>query len=126
LSSSAFYRVIENLEPAASFEAQAEYGRTTPIVYVPREVINQWEDWVVTDRRHDADPPGVYTPDEVQALGAFHAVREAAADALPDNYPSLAEAQALSEWEQLRQSAQSALQVFARRGRMSEDQEVGR
>lgn len=49
---------------------------------------------------------------------------EDAVSAVPDNYPPLSEVQALLEWDRLRDEAGSALSVFMRRGKMSEDNEV--
>jgi hypothetical protein len=117
-------RIIEYLELASSFEAQQEYERDVPIEHVPYEVINQWEDWVHKDPREDRDLPDVYDGAEVEAMCQFHAAWDDAASAVPNNYPSLSEVQALPEWSRLRDTARSALSVFMRRGKMSEDHEV--
>lgn len=116
-------RVIEYLELAASFEAQQEYERVTPIAHVPYEVINQWEDWV-KDPRTDPDIADVYDGPEVEALCQFQAAWDAACAVVPDDYPSLSNVQSLAEWEQLRATAEAALSVFMRRGKMPEDHEV--
>ncbi len=39
-------RVIEYLELAASPGEQRRYEAAVPLVHVPNELINQWEDWV--------------------------------------------------------------------------------
>jgi hypothetical protein len=54
----------------------------------------------------------------------FHAGWEDAASAVPNNYSPLSEVQALTEWGRLREAARSALSVFMRRVKMSEDHEV--
>lgn len=117
-------RIIEYLEVAESFEVQRKYERDVPIVHVPYEVINQWEDWVARDPRQDPDMPGIYTSEEVEALCHYQAVWEAATTAVPDDYPALEMVQALPEWENLRSAAKSALGVFKKRGKLPEDHEV--
>jgi len=117
-------RIIEYLEPASSLEAQQQYERDVPIAHVPYELINQWEDWVHKDPREDRDLSDVYDGAEVEAMCQFHAAWEDAASAVANNYPPLSEAQALTEWDRLREAARSALSVFMRRGKMSEDHEV--
>jgi hypothetical protein len=116
-------RVIDYLELVASFADQVEYARTVPFVHVPYEVINQWEDWVITDPSRDSEISDVFTADEVATLGRFHETWEATVDAVPDEYPSLAVVQVLPEWERLRRDAESALTVLMRRGKMPEDHE---
>jgi hypothetical protein len=118
-------RVIEYLDLAASFEQQRQYERDVPFVNVPYEVINSWEDNFPKDPRIDANLLAVYSPSEVKAIRHFHAVWVAAADALPNDYPTLAEVRELPEWEQLRRAAASTGMIFAERGTMPEDREVG-
>jgi hypothetical protein len=117
-------RIIEYLELASSFEAQQEYERDVPIEHVPYEVINQWQDWVHKDPREGRDLSDVYAGAEVEAMCQFHAAWEFAASVVPNNYPLLSEVQTLPEWDRLRAAAASALSVFMRRGKMSEDHEV--
>jgi hypothetical protein len=117
-------RIIEYLELASSFEAQQDYERDVPIEHIPYEVISQWEDWVHKDPREDRDLSDVYDEAEVEAMCQFHAAWEDAASAVPDKYPPLSEVQALPEWDRLRHEAGSALSVFMRRGKMSDDHEV--
>jgi hypothetical protein len=118
------YRIIEYLEVAASFDEQQEYERNVPIVHVPYEVINQWQDWFPNDPRHNFDFSDVYDAAEVDAVFQFQAAWEVAADAHSEDYPPLSEVQALPEWEQLRSTAEAALTVFMKRGLMPEDHEV--
>ncbi|MGE0879359.1 MAG: hypothetical protein AB7L13_16975 [Acidimicrobiia bacterium] len=61
---------------------------------------------------------------EVRATSGFHAVWGSVADAVPNDYPKLADVQAMPEWDQWRRAALSALEVFAVRGFLSEDEEV--
>jgi hypothetical protein len=117
-------RIIEYLDLAASYEAQVAYQAAVPFVTVPYEVINQWDDCVPTDPRDVARNVGVFSPDEVRAMCDFQAVLDGVADAVPNDYPRLADVQALPEWDQLRHAASSARDVFAVRGRLSEDHEV--
>lgn len=113
-------RIIEYLELAASFADQRAYEQATPIANIPYEVINQWEDQLPKGPEAIVKP-GVYTADERDALARFHTVWNATADAVPNNHPSLAEVQRLPAWEDLRAEAASALAVFARRGKLSEE-----
>jgi hypothetical protein len=117
-------RVMESLELAASFEEQSRYELAAPIVHVPYEVINGFEDGVISDPRTDPKVFSVYTVDEVAALGKYYDAWNVVADALSDDFPPLAEVQSLPEWSDLREVAQATLAVFNRRGRLSEDREV--
>jgi hypothetical protein len=118
-------RVIEYFELVGRSQSQRDYEASAPaFVNVPYEIINQWEDWVPEDPRRPEVLSAVYSPDEVQVLGHYHGVWEIAADAVPDDYPSLAAVQALPQWEHLTEAAASAGNVFARRGKLPEDQQV--
>lgn len=117
-------RIIEYLDLAASYEAQATYQRAVPFVTVAYEVINQWDDCVTADPRDVARHPGVFSLDEVGAMCDFQAVLTVVTDAVPNDHPSLGDVQALPEWDRLRRAASTALAVFAVRGKMPEDHEV--
>lgn len=110
-------RIIEYLELAGSFEAQREYDRAAPI-HVPYEVINQWQDWIPS---LPWDLSDVYSAAEIEALENVQRVWADAADAVPDDYPTLDSVQRLPAWQRLRDEACAALEIFARRGRLSED-----
>ncbi|WP_163543488.1 hypothetical protein [Occultella kanbiaonis] len=97
-------RLIEYFELASSFTAQLRYEAAAPIVHVPYEIINQWEDWTLGLDLW-LDEAQVYTAEEKEALRRFQVVWDRAA-------------------EELRQEAELALAVFARRGRLPEDQEA--
>ena len=115
-------RVIEYLELAASFEAQIEYDAAR-VVNVPNEVINQWQDWVPVSPRLDPRVLEVYTAEELESLIQFQEAWELATNG--EGYPDLAEVQRLPSWIALRGAAETALAVFGRRGRLSEDREDG-
>jgi len=117
-------RIIEYLEPASSFKAQQQYERDVRSHTSPTSSSTSGEDWVHKDPREDRDLSDVHDGAEVEAMCQFHAAWEDAASAVPNNYPPLSEAQALTEWDRLRGAARSALSVFMRRGKMSEDHEV--
>jgi hypothetical protein len=117
-------RIIEYLELASSFDAQIAYERAAPIVNVPYEVINQWEDQLPNGPSGIGDYPKVYTADEVEALNRFHGVWKVTWRAVPDDHPSFQAVQAMPEWEQFRREAEHALAVLARRGKLDEDQPV--
>jgi hypothetical protein len=114
---------MENLDLAASFKAQEEHAVAAPFVNVAYEVINGWEDWVHVDPRVDPRPLGFSLLTSSRRC-AYHAVWEAVAAAVQDEYPSLDVVQALPEWDRLRRVAGQALEVFAVRGTMPEDQEI--
>lgn len=117
-------RIIEYLDLAASYEAQVEYQAAVPFVTVAYEVINQWHDSVPGDPRDVACNVGVFAADEVRAMCDFQAVLDGVADAVPNDYPPLADVQSLPAWGELRRAASTAGEVFAVRGKLSEDQEV--
>ena len=112
-------RIMEYLELASSFERQRSYQAHAP-VFVPSEVINQWEDWVDGPSMAAFVPP-VFMPDEVAAMSSFHVVWETVANDTPVPLPDLERLVSLPSWMRLRDAAQAALQVFERRGRMPED-----
>lgn len=117
-------RIIEYFELASSFAAQTEYERAVPMVHVPFEVINQWEDWAPQDPRAVLDFSAVYTAEEVDALTRFHVVWDETSKAVSDDYPSLHVVQAMPAWERLRLEAETAVAVFARRGTLPENHEA--
>ncbi|WP_156739934.1 hypothetical protein [Occultella aeris] len=116
-------RIIEYLELVASFAAQLTYEAVAPIVHVPYEIINQWEDWTLGSDPW-LDESQVYTVEEKEALRRFQVVWDRAAEDLADDYPALRQVQAMPVWDELRREAEFALAVFARRGRLPEDQEA--
>ena len=115
-------RIIEVLELASSFEAQLEYQSNAPTVWVANEVINQWEDWV-RDPRDPSFCPPVFTPEEQEAIASFYRVWDDVCENTPDPLPHLEELQKTESWERLRLAAKTALLVFQKRGRMSDEEE---
>ena len=81
-------RIIEYLDLAASYEAQAAYQTSVPFVTVPYEVINQWDDWVPADPGDLARNVGVFSPDEVRAMCEFQAVLDRVADSGAERPPA--------------------------------------
>ncbi|MBL8682563.1 MAG: hypothetical protein JNK05_25570 [Myxococcales bacterium] len=112
-------RIIEYLELVASFEFQREYQRIAP-VWVPNEVINQWEDRVGSPACLTFAASPVYTLDEDRALRDFHEVWLEVADGTPDPLPELEETLRLPAWERLRAAAESALRVMMVQGYLPE------
>lgn len=118
-------RVIEYLELASSYEAQLEYQSSTPIAFVPHEVIEQWADWSPVDQsRWPGRLTDPYSADEIAAMRAYHAEWEWVIAHTPDPLPELSETQQLPEWKRLREAAEAALRPFLERGRLSEDHEI--
>lgn len=114
-------RVIEQLELLASYDLQ---WRLESVEYAPYEAINGWEDRVGTPRPDDFVEP-VFSSDEVDAVGRVHEAWEQAATELPADYPPLETVQAQPYWQNLREVSAEALGVFARRGKLSENVEIG-
>jgi hypothetical protein len=112
-------RVIEQLELLASYDLQ---WRLESVEYAPYEAINGWEDRVGTPPDHFVEP--VFSSDEVGAIERVHEAWDRAATELPDNYPPLEIVQAQPYWQNLRDVSAEALDVFSRRGKLSEDTEI--
>lgn len=116
-------RIIDYLELAASFAEQRHHLNTAPsFVHIPNEVINQWEDWVMTAWRHLYTAP-TYSEEELQALWRFNDIWNGVADDTPNPLPSLEDLILTEPWQRLAIGAAEALQVFHVRGRFSEDRE---
>lgn len=115
-------RVIDYLELVASLDEQRRYQAAVPLVHVPSELINQWEDWVrgSSEQLPDAFPSTVYSPAEVAAVASFHAVWDSVAARTPNPMPPLAELHQLPVWGEMTSAAQEALGVFRIRGRTLE------
>ena len=115
-------RIIEYLTVVSSFEEQRQYQVAAPLVHVPTEMINQWEDWVLGDPR-TYELADVYSEAEVRAVRCFHEVWDRVAATTQDPLPPLPEAQKLPEWDELRRAGLEALEAFMRRGSMPENVE---
>ena len=112
--------VIDYFDLASSYELQLKYQRAVPIVYVPNEVINQWQDLALD--RAAVEHSDVYSVEEILAIGRYHAVWDRVAEMLPKGFPTLRVVQALPCWDELRQAALSAREAFEPRGKMSDGQ----
>jgi hypothetical protein len=115
-------RIIEYLEIASSCDEQMEFEAHVPIVAVPNEVINMWEDSVDIARIGDFAEP-VYSPQEQMAIRQFHAVWDGVASDTPDPLPPLSKLMGTEPWARLRIAAGHALAVFRLRGKFSDDRE---
>jgi hypothetical protein len=112
-------RIIEYFALTASFDAQVNYQLNAPLVNVPLEVINQWEDWVQPDWQQYMTGP-VFTQDELDAIGQFSDVWCEVSKKTPNPLPSLDTLFNTLEWQQLADSSAKALTVFQLRGQLSE------
>ena len=113
-------RIIEILELSSSYEEQRTYQDKMPLVHVPHEVINQWEDWVNPLSVPELVAP-VFSQEEVAAITTFHAVWEDVCDKTPNPLPDLSALQQGDHWSRLRDAACDSLAVLARRGRFPDD-----
>ncbi len=116
-------RIIEYWQTASSFEAQLEYEAAVPIVHVPKEMINEWEDWVQSDHPEWYVEP-VYSLAEQVAIRDFHTVWQSVLNDTPDTLPPLSDLIGTEPWERLRAGAERALTVFDLRGKFDEECEV--
>ena len=114
-------RIIEALELSSSCEEQRTYQDKVPLVHVPHEVINQWEDWVNPISVPGLVPP-VFSQEEVAAITDFQAVWDDVCDKTPNPLPDLTTLQQSELWSRLREAARDSLAVFARRGRFPDDE----
>jgi hypothetical protein len=112
-------RIIESLELAASHDSQLEYQKSAPLIDVPAQVINLWEDFVGDDWRQHYTAGEVFTAREIDAIASFHPVWDEIAQQAPDlPLDALIHTPA---WLRLAKSAMAALEVFLERGRLPED-----
>ena len=87
------------------------------------ELLNQWEDFITRPIDESNFPGPVFTGDEVSALNLLDAAWELLCSATPDHIPydSDSDVLKLPEWETFFDSAGEAVEVFHRRGRLSEN-----
>ena len=116
-------RLIEYFETTASYPMQQAFQLNVPAVHVPTEIINQWEDWVDTQRLDGFIEP-VFSQAEQVALREFHEVWEGAVKDTPTQMPELSDLIGKAPWERLRQAAEKALWVFNTRGKLNEEQDA--
>ena len=115
-------RIIEYLETASSYEEQKKFETDVPIVHVPNEIINEWEDYVNRDCLSECAGP-VFSPEEQIAIRQFDAVWAQVADDTPNPLPPLSKLIGTEPWERLRTAASQALGVFQVRGKFDEERE---
>lgn len=114
-------RIIEYLELASSFDKQLDYQTKAVFVSVPSEMINQWEDWVRSNRPDWYVEP-VFSIPEQAAIWKFQAIWSSVADDM--HSLELSDLVKTEPWERLRSGAEQALKVFEVRGRFDEEREV--
>lgn len=108
--------MIEYWKLVSSFVAQQEYQKNVPHVFVPNEIICQWEDWQTFDDPAGQFSPPVFSAEESAAIVAFHQLWLGVAASTPDPLPQLDELKMNAEWKKLMTGAEEALRVFKKRG----------
>ena len=109
-------RLIEYVEWVQEYEGASE----------PRlgmnELLNQWEDFITRPVDESNFPAPVFTGNEVSALNLLDAAWEVLCSATPDHiaYNSDSDVFKLREWANFFDSAGDAVEVFHRRGKLSE------
>ena len=86
------------------------------------EIIEQWYDYVDEERLVFYDRP-IFSNEELNALKRFHNLLENSNQKVPETW-SLNELLGNKEWESLVSTAKEELQIFQKRGRMDEEQEI--
>ena len=84
------------------------------------EAFEQWDDWYSADHHY---PPPVFSDEERRALSMVHYAIELASERTSFS-PSLEELRKSSEWQEVVSTARASLEVFMKRGTLSEEQEV--
>jgi hypothetical protein len=117
-------RLIDYLEVAASFDEHRRYQATAPTLHVPDEVVHQWQDWISEEWPTQLVEP-VFSAEERSAIAQFDALWKDVTARLPQPLPGIDALCAQPEWQQLQQGAATLLQIFYRRGKLSEEQVDG-
>ncbi|HWG89057.1 MAG TPA: hypothetical protein VN679_14835 [Candidatus Acidoferrales bacterium] len=110
-------RLIEYVECVQEYQGVSE----------PRlgmnELLDQWEDFITRPVDESNFPAPVFTGDELSALNHLDAAWELLCSATPDHIPydSDSDVFKLREWVNFVNYAGEALEVFHRRGKLSED-----
>ena len=117
-------RIIEYLELASSFDAQLHYQSAAPLIHVPSELVNQYEDWVADESSIEGWGAPVFSSRELSALKRFHQTWGAVAETTPGRLPPIEVTIQLPAWGELRAAAERTLGVFQSRGRLPEDCEI--
>ena len=106
-------------------EGVKEYPRARG-VWDLNELINEWEFWVDHPFLPRDYPQPAFSVDEVGALAITHDAWQAFADSTPRNIQDEPAALATPEWKSFVDACTAAIKVFQVRGRLSEDEEIGR
>jgi len=115
-------RIIEYFEATSSYEEQLAYEARVPMVFVPNEVINEWEDWFRREYLPDYVEP-IFSKEEQESLGNFDQIWLSVVDDTPNPLPKLTDLIGTEPWERLRVAAEEALNVFRVRGMFDEERE---
>ncbi len=119
-------RQIEYFEMASREVELLDYEASVP-VNIFAELLNQWDDYLPYPRRIPKKSwfsRVVYSEEEIEEILRFHAVWEDVSKSTPNGIDRIPDFLEMPEWQQLKSAAQSALTVFSKRGRLSEDDEV--
>lgn len=107
-------RVIEVLEIASSPESIAEFGAFGTIDWL--------DDFLSTTPNDEPAANDVYTGEERMALARVTEAFEAASDVTDVDLYDAGQIAAIVEWQNLIAVSNGALDVFAKRGKFSEDE----
>jgi hypothetical protein len=102
---------LELLELFSSEYEQRDYQEKVPIVNVPDELFNQWEDCYELPLSH-AWHKQAYTNEEYLALRVFNGTVQKVASRTPQCLPALPDFIGASEWHALKDAALSAIKAF--------------
>jgi len=91
--------LIDVLKLFSSEKDQLEYQKNVPYVYIPDEIINQWQDWVDHDRK-DRYRLDVYSQEELDAIWEFDSVWDREANRVDSNL-TMEEVQRSDSWRRL-------------------------
>jgi hypothetical protein len=112
--------IIWHLETASSFAKQLTYQAAVPLVNVPNEIFNQWDDWVDEEQPQRYCEP-VFSREEQVAMWNYNAILNDVLDEVPEDWPNLSELITSPHWERLRAAAERTLEIFQRRGLFDQD-----
>ena len=103
--------VLELLELFSSEYQQKDYQEKVPMVNVPNELFNQWEDCYELPLAHEWHKQA-YTNEEYLALQVFNVIVQKVASKTPQCLPALSDFIGTPEWQVLKEAALSAIKAF--------------
>lgn len=105
-------------------EKQLEYQKNVPIADVPSELMEQWSDEFDIDGYIQGwYTRPTYTDEELQSALVFEAIICFACENMPDEKGDINEVFKILWWPVLKEQAKTTLDVFMKRGRLSDDLE---